>query len=326
MSRKWILSGIVGVVFVLAACTAGGPTATPEPTATPVPAPFDLTLLYTNDGWGYTEPCACDPSAGGLARRAAYTAAVRAEAENVIVVDAGDSLLSLQHVGNREQGLALADAYNQMGYDAINLGGMDFRMGLDVLREQIQVAEYAVLSANTLDPQTKDVFDRGYVILERAGRRIGLIGLTDPKVTQQVTQGEVLITEPVETLVALSTTIADQIDVLVVVSHLGMVYDMNLDQLVPEIDVVVSGLDKEVYDPPLTAAGPLIVSAGSRGEFIGRVDLHFDADAVLTSFESHMQWLTDEVPDDPDMRNWMAQSGLMPASALTSGSEGKLSR
>ncbi len=299
---------------------------TPEPTPTPVPAPFTLTLLYTNDGWGYTEPCACDPSAGGLARRAAYIAAVRAEAENVIVVDAGDSLLTLQRVGDREQGRLLADAFNQMGYDAVNLGGLDFRMGLDVMREQIQVAEYAVLSANTLDPQTQEAFDRGYVILEREGRRIGLVGLTDPKVTQEVTQGGVPITEPVQTLIDVVDVIADQVDVIIVLSHLGLVYDINLDQLVPEIDVIVSGLDKEVYDPPLTAAGPVIVSTGSRGEYIGRIDLHFDVDANLTSFDAHVQWLTDEVADDPDMRRWMTQSGLIPAAALKSGGEGQFAR
>ncbi len=315
MKRRLIVMALA--VFALASC------AKPAPTATPEPAPFTVTIVYTNDGWGYTEPCACDPSMGGLARRAAYIKSVLAENEQALVVDAGDSLLTLQRVGDREQGRLLAEAYNQMEYDAVALGGMDFRMGLDVLREQVDVAQFAILSANTLDPQTKQAFDQEYVIVEQQGRRIALIGLTDAKTTVEVTQGEVPVTEPVETLMRIVDEIKDQVDVIVVLSHLGMMFDVNLDEVVPDIDLIVSGRDKEVYDPPLTAAGPVIVSAGSRGEFIGRVDLHFDVDANLVGLDAEMRALTDEVEDDTEMRQWMAQSGLVPATALKSGESGQ---
>jgi len=321
------ISALICLVLGAVACAAPAPAATPPATATPpVSGPFTLTIVYTNDGWGYTEPCACDPSVGGLARRASYIKSVRAEAENVLVVDAGDSLLTLQGVGDREQGRLLAKAFNQLGYDAIALGGMDFRMGLDVLREQIQTADYAVLSANTLDPQTKEPFAEPYTIVERAGRRIALIGLTDAQTTAEVTGGEVPVTEPVETLIEIVDEIHDQVDLVVVLSHLGFVFDINLHKVAPEIDVIVSGRDREVYDPPLTAAGPIIVSAGSRGEFVGRLDLHFDEKGELQSFDGQMQLLTDEVADDPEMRQWMAQSGLVPATALKSGSSGQLSK
>lgn len=317
---------ILVLVLGAVACAASTPTATPMPTATPVPGPFTLTILYTNDGWGYTEPCACDPSVGGLARRASYIQSVRAEAEHVLLVDAGDSLLTLQRVGDPEQGRLLAEAYNQLGYDVIALGGMDFRMGLDVLREQIQAADYAVLSANTLDPQTKELLTEPYTIVERAGRRIALVGLTDAKTVSDATGGQVPVLEPVEQLIDIVDEIHDQVDVIVVLSHLGFMFDINLQKVAPEIDVVVSGRDKEVYDPPLTSAGPIIVSAGSRGEFVGRLDLHLNAQGDIESFDGHMQLLGDDVADDPEMRQWMAQSGLVPATALKSGSSGELSK
>ncbi|MFN2132657.1 MAG: bifunctional metallophosphatase/5'-nucleotidase [Anaerolineae bacterium] len=328
MKARRVLT-LLWVVLAAAGCASPAATSTPvpTPTATPtVPKPFALTIVYTNDGWGYTEPCACDPSVGGLARRAAYIESVRAEAQNVLVVDAGDSLLSLQHIGDREQGRLLAEAFNHMGYDAVTLGGLDFRMGLDVLREQMQVADYAVLSANTLDPETKEPLAEPYVIVERAGRRIALIGLTDAQITSEVTQGNVPVLEPVAELVDIVDAIQDQADVIVVLSHLGFVFDMNLQKVAPEIDVIVSGRDGEVYDPPLTAAGPIIVSAGNRGEYVGRLDLSFDANAELQSFDGHVQILTDEVPDDPQMRQWMAQSGLVPATALKSGNTGELNK
>jgi 2',3'-cyclic-nucleotide 2'-phosphodiesterase (5'-nucleotidase family) len=248
------------------------------------------------------------------------------ENKDAIVVDAGDSLLTLQRLGDREQGRLLAQAYNEMHYDAIALGGMDFRMGLDVLREQIDVADYAVLSANTQDPKTGQAFDQRYVLIEQDGHRIALVGLTDAKITTEVTQGAVPIDDPIEALMEVVDEVVYQADVIIVLSHLGMVYDMNLPTVVPEVDLIVSGFDKEVYDPPLTAAGPLIVSAGSRGEHIGRVDMHFDAEGNLVSFDSDMQILTEEVVEDTEMRQWLLQSGLTPATALKSGDSGTLSQ
>jgi 2',3'-cyclic-nucleotide 2'-phosphodiesterase (5'-nucleotidase family) len=312
------------IVFGTFACSTPEPTATPSPVPAPTPGPLSLTVLYTNDGWGYTEPCACDPSVGGIARRATYIQAVRAEKENVLVVDAGDSLLTLQRVGDLEQGKLLAEAYNRMGYDAVALGGLDFRMGLDGLRQQIQVAQFAVLSANTVDPQTGSALDEPYVILERGGHRIALIGLTDAETVSKVTQGQVPTMEPVQKLIDIIAQVKEEADIIIVLSHLGALFDVNLGQVAPEVDLIVSGRDKEVYEPALNANGAVIVSAGSRGEYVGRIDLEFDASGAVTSYEAHVQQLTDQIADDPGMRTWMAQSGMIAASALKSSSSGSL--
>lgn len=315
-------------LFALIACATPAPTVTPMPTPTPTPLtpePFTLTVLYTNDGWGYTEPCACDPSVGGLARRAAFIKAIRQEKENILVVDAGDSLLSLFHVGDLEQGKLLAESFNQMGYDAVAIGGMDFRMGLDVLREQIKVANYAILSANTLDPTTQSFFDRDYQIVEMHGHRIALIGLTDPQIASQVTQGQVSIAEPVQSLMDLVETLKKEADIIIVLSHLGTQYDINLGMIVKDIDLVVSGRDKELYTEALKVHDYLIVSAGSRGEYVGQIDLDFDAEGHVISHQLRLQIMTEEIADDPDMRKWLGASGLISSTALKSGNEGQVS-
>ena len=304
------------------ACSTPAPTATPSPAPTPTPGPFSLTVLYTNDGWGYTEPCACDPSIGGLARRAAFVKSVRAEAENVLLVDAGDSLLTLQRVGDLEQGRLLAEAFNQIGYDAVGLGGMDFRMGLDVLREQMSVAQFSVLSANTLDPETEEVFAQEYAIVERANRRIALIGVTDPSMLTKVTEGRIPVIEPVGRVYDLVSQLEGDVDVIIVLSHLGIVFDINMGQVVPDVDLIVSGLDMEVMEPPLEQNGIVIVSAGGRGEFVGRLDLEFDVDGNMVSYEGHVYPMTEEVGEDLDMRKWMTQNGMIPATAPKSGGGG----
>jgi 2',3'-cyclic-nucleotide 2'-phosphodiesterase (5'-nucleotidase family) len=307
-------------VIVLAACSTPAPTATPSPTPTPVPIlkpePFSLTLLYTNDSWGYTEPCACDPSAGGLARRATFIKSVREQRENVLLLDSGDSLLNIQRIGDLEQAKLLVQAFNELGYDAMALGGMDFRMGFDVLREQIAVAHFPILSINALDPQTQQFFDRDYVTIDMYGHRIALIGLTDTKMARDVTEGQVLLLEPIQSIVDLIEEIKDEADIIIVLSHLGAKFDLNLGLMASGIDVVVSGLDKQIYTAPVETNDYLIVSAGSRGEFIGQLDLDFDAQGNVVSFDMHLQHLLEEIPDDPEMRQWLATSGLISSTAL----------
>jgi 5'-nucleotidase/2',3'-cyclic-nucleotide 2'-phosphodiesterase/3'-nucleotidase len=132
--------------------------------------------------------------------------------------------------------------------------------------------------------------------------------------------------EPVDTLMRTIERIEDRADIIIVLSHLGFMFDANLSQVVSGIDLIVSGLDGEVYDPPLTAAGPVIVSAGNRGEYIGRVDLEFDAAGNVVSVDAKMQILSDEIQEDPEMRQWMAQSGMIEASALKSGQPGQFTQ
>ena len=249
---------------------------------------------------------------------------MREQKKNVLVVDAGDSLLTLQRIGDLEQGKLLVEAFNRMGYDAVALGGMDFRMGPDVLREQIQAADFAVLSANTLDPKTDFFWDAGDAILEREGHRIALIGLTDPNIAAEVTNSQVKVLEPVQALLDTVASVQDEADIIIVLSHLGMLFDVNLGRVVSGIDLIVSGKDKEVYIPPLNANGIVIVSAGSRGEYVGQIDLQFDAAGDLVSYDAQVQALLEDTPDDPEMQSWMASSGLIPAMAPKSGGSGQL--
>lgn len=334
VEKKKLLVRFIGLgflsllfVLVLAACSTPAPTATPLPTPTPIltPEPFSLTLLYTNDGWGYTEPCACDPSAGGMARRAAFIKSVREQRENVLLVDSGDSLLHIQRIGDLEQGKLLVQAFNELGYDAMALGGMDFRMGFDVLREQIAVADFPILSINALDPQTQQFFDQDYAMIDMYGHRIALIGLTDTKIARDVTEDQVILLEPVQSLVDLVNQVKDEADIIIVLSHLGAQFDLNLGLMVSGIDVIVSGLDKQIYAAPVETNDYLIVSAGSRGEFIGQLDLEFDAKGNAVSFDMHLQHLTKEIPDDPEMQKWLATSGLISSAALKPSEGGQLS-
>jgi len=72
----------------------------------------------------------------------------------------------------------IVEAMNLMGYDVMALGEVDLQLGEDALRQRIAEAQFAVLSANVIVQSTGELFAKPYVIMERGGRRIGIVGLT----------------------------------------------------------------------------------------------------------------------------------------------------
>ena len=86
-----------------------------------------LVVLHTNDSHGHPVRFSYSgvPDVGGLPARATLVRKVRAENENVLVLDAGDF-----NTGRAESTFFKArpdlEGYNAVGYDAITLGNHEF--------------------------------------------------------------------------------------------------------------------------------------------------------------------------------------------------------
>lgn len=55
MSHTWRMIAAISVVALLAGCVMPGTGLSPAPSATP--GPFQLTVVHSNDTWGYLFPC-----------------------------------------------------------------------------------------------------------------------------------------------------------------------------------------------------------------------------------------------------------------------------
>jgi len=144
----WRLIAVVGLVSA-AACAAAG-----EGSADGAPAPR---LLLTTDTGGIFGACRFCPKSepyGGLARRATVLRQLRS-GRAVLTLDAGNSLFGGEGVSGGPA--AVVDAFNRMRYDAVNVSYRDFRLGVDATRLALAKAK---------------------VILQRAGRKIAIVGVT----------------------------------------------------------------------------------------------------------------------------------------------------
>lgn len=103
--------------------------------------------------------------------------------DNLVVIDAGDMLFKVPRPReiNKEAAPSKMDllirAYNEIGYDAYNIGINDLALGTDFLREFESRAQFPFISANIVDDDGKPIFTP-YTIIKRNGAKIGIVGVT----------------------------------------------------------------------------------------------------------------------------------------------------
>ncbi len=237
-----------------------------------------------------------------MARRANAIKQEREENEGIVLLlDAGGSLVG-QWVSVRSQGRNLVEAMSAMGYDAIAVGHAELTIGLEALKERQAEASFAFLSANLVSSEEmKPIFDP-YMLLERKGTRIGIIGLSELEAAQAVDVGEqATVLEPISSASGYVDELRDKVDILIVLSHLGLDKDKELAQALPGIDIIVGGYSRILMQEPERVGNTLIVQQGYKGEWMGRLRATFDAQGVPVAYEEEVITLGPEFEDDPEM-------------------------
>jgi len=225
-----------------------------------------------------------------------------------LLLDAGNTLFGNQPLAQQTQGQVIVEAMNLLGYDAMALGSEDFWLGLDVLRQRMEEAEFPILSANAVISGTDQLFATPYVIKEIKDHKVGIIGLTNQEAAN--TSGRaIIILDPLETIKNLMDEVSKEADIIIVLSHLGTVVDVQMAGEVEGIDLIVGGQSQDVLDPPLWIgeSGPVIAQAGYQGQWIGVVRLEIDSRGKVAGHQGEIVLLGPDFADDPEMRAFLDQ-------------------
>jgi len=135
-------------------------------------------------GWDYVRDA---EAPGGLSRAATMLETLRAQYPGrVVLVDAGDLLQGNPFATffarqDQRQPQPIVDALNALQYDAVVPGNHDFDFGLPLLRRAGVEATYHYVAANVEQTSGGPLFP-ATVLLQRAGVRVGVTGLTTPGV------------------------------------------------------------------------------------------------------------------------------------------------
>lgn len=225
-----------------------------------------------------------------------------------MLLDAGNTLFGNQTLVQQTEGQAIVEAMNLLGYDAMVLGDMDFRLGLNVLRQRMEEAEFPILSANVVIPETDQLFATPYVVREMGDHKVAIIGLTNQEAAN-ASGGGIVVLDPLKALKDLMDEVGAESDVIIVLSHLGTAVDMQMAGAVRGIDLIVGGQSRDVLDPPVwdESTRTVIAQAGHQGQRIGVVSLKIDRQGEVADHQGQVVLLTDEFADDPEMMAFLDQ-------------------
>lgn len=222
----------------------------------------------------------------------------------MLLLDAGNALSGVGGLTEATQGRIMVESMDLMGYDAMALGGLDLRLGPTVLGERAAEAGFAMLSANTFVDDEQERFVEPYRIIQMAGHRIGIIGLTEPLGRVAGPTGDdqdFLIKDPFDDGLSVINELADQVDILIALSHMGQALDEQLAAQVPAVDVIIGGRDGKVMRAyRYQEDGPIMTQMGTRGQIVGLIALSFDADGAVTQFDGQLYLMTDDYAEDVD--------------------------
>ena len=134
------------------------------------------------------------PKAGTLARVSSYVNDLRKTyKDNVILLENGDILQGqptcyyYNYVNTQARNVA-ADVVNYMKYDAQAFGNHDVETGHAVYDKWIKELNCPVLGANIIDTKTGQPYVKPYIILNREGVKIAVLGMLTPAIPNWLTE------------------------------------------------------------------------------------------------------------------------------------------
>jgi 2',3'-cyclic-nucleotide 2'-phosphodiesterase (5'-nucleotidase family) len=151
-------------------------------------------------------------------------------------------------------------------------------MGKEFLLEISKKTHFPFLSSNLLDEASGKVLFQSFLVKEIHGLRIGIFALLSPDFftgPSDPRKKGLIFKSPVETAQAMVKELKPKTDLIILLSHLGYVKDIELAQTLQGINIIVGGHNglNLVY-PPITK-NTIILQSASRGMFGARFDLSF---------------------------------------------------
>jgi 5'-nucleotidase len=222
--------------------------------------PYDLQILQIDSelGLGTLNEV---KNVGGVARLSYVLNRERARADRVLHVDSGD-IFEGAPVFNYFQGEPETRASSMMGTDVMVIGNHEFDDGpINAVRQLHKWADFPLLAANYTFPATGTAHDTGigsilhpFTVFNLEGLKVGVIGMANfsslGSVFQQPNSLGIDIINTTEVAQAYVDLLRPLVDVVVVLSHLGLDVDEHMVRGTTGIDVVEGGHNHIVINPP----------------------------------------------------------------------------
>ncbi|MGN7409466.1 bifunctional metallophosphatase/5'-nucleotidase [Sporosarcina sp. SAFN-010] len=297
-----------------------------------------ITILFTHDLHDNFLPFEIDRgqgqgevTVGGYARLHSAIQEQREKDPDALLVDAGDFAM-----GTLFQTIYQTDApglkmMGQMGYDVTTIGNHEFDFRAEGLARSLRAAKDSgeelpsIVASNTIFPtdengefpdnikalkEAMNEYDvKDYMVIERKGIRIGILGLMGEEAAGNAPMSGVTFNDAIESAKSTVDTLKndEKVDLVIALSHSGTSEDpsQSEDELiakkVPVIDVIISGHSHTTLKEPIIVGDTILGSAGEYGEHLGVLTISQNENDKWKVNNYELQLIDDSLPLDSEI-------------------------
>jgi 2',3'-cyclic-nucleotide 2'-phosphodiesterase (5'-nucleotidase family) len=137
------------------------------------------------------------------------------------------------------------------GYDLMTLGNHDFDRGVEVTRDWVKDSPVPIVVSNVQDSESSVIQEKtsNSKVVELDGVKVGFVGVTTPDPVSSVR-------EEVRKLQA------SGIQVIGLISHLGLAADREMAKQVPDLNFILGGHTHDAHKEPEYQGSTLIAHPG----------------------------------------------------------------
>ena len=289
-----------------------------EPSPKDQPDIQKITFVHVSDIHARYNPDKDGSSPAGRIR--GYYQQVKKENPFTLFTNAGDDYEKGSVAEELSRGQSTREVVEAMRYDVRTLGNHDFAWGVDELLRFSHDPSAVVLATNTtMRPgQSLRAVTPGwtdFAILTAGRVRIGFFGLLSRPWNEknQQYEGPFYPAIPdlhtdfhfIEKARDIISRHRREVDVLVLVSHLGLADDVRLAEKTEGIDLILGGHSHTTMATPLRVKNTTLLHVGAFARTIGRYDIDYDLKQkhIAGSSFTLVTNRAGEIPEDPATAN-----------------------
>ena len=249
--------------------------------------------------------------AGGFARIASLIKQIRTESDGpVLFCDCGDTLHGT-YPALKTQGEVLVPILNLLNLDAMT-AHWEFAYGPRIFQKRVSAINYPMIAINVYDKKTEKLSYQPYIVKEIGNLRIGLIGIASNIVDQVMPSSYsegLTFTLGREELPSIIDILQSQenVDFIVLISHLGFPHEMRLLSEVQGIDICLSGHTHNRLYKPVLQGKTLVIQSGCHGSFLGRLDLEANSRRIV-DYKHQLIEVEEDIEPDPVIEDLIKQA------------------
>ncbi len=269
-----------------------------------------ITIVSTND---------IHASIDNFSRLAALVQDIRNKNKNVLLIDAGDKFSGDPCVDDAPSpGWPIMQLMGELGYDIMVPGNHAFDYGCDqfeTICKQVarQYPSLHLLSSDMQGQRPLRELHHPYALFMLGGHRIGLISLTNSGSCDREKLGGITFRTPPDSWIS-GFKKQHNVDLLILVSHLGANKDIEIARRFPEIDLIIGAHTHTALLQPVRKNGVTITQTGCNLKYAGITVISPERNisnklvelATYPTVDSRFHTLTDSIKQATDTHREIA--------------------